>query len=151
MPKKFYSIRLEVPVSHPECSRVFAILAWLRKRGLESEVNEVEDSTPPEPKTYFIGSEYGKISPLRDKLMKALKELGPSKTRDLSVHLGWSYRNTSAHLGRLGKIGLAIRGPQCVWELVPLGETIPRVGEDSPLTPVVDTNGNGTLEVNYAK
>lgn len=120
MSTKFYSIRVEVPVHHEGWPQVLALLGWLKGQGVDSEVNEVTVSTPPQPKSYyFTESEWGRVSIPRGQVLRALRELGPSKTADLAAHLGWEFQRTAKHLSALGKGGLVIRATHWLWALAP--------------------------------
>lgn len=119
---------------------MLAFLGWLKGQGIDSEVNTVTVSTPPRPKSYFVDTEWGRMSPTRDQVVKALRELGPSRTKVIAAHLGWDFQRTSSQLSKLGKLGLAVRKGRCVWELVPAGTVVvPRIG--SSQGPASDHSG----------
>ena len=99
---------------------MLAFLGWLKGQGIDSEVSTVTVSTSPEPKSYyFTDSEWGRVSIPRGQVLRALRELGPSKTVDLAAHLGWEFQRAAKHLSALGKSGLVVRATHWLWALAP--------------------------------
>lgn len=107
MASKFYSVRFDIPSHHEKWPEVVAFLAYLKKVGIDSEVNTVTVSTPPAPGSHFIS----------DAVVDALKLLGPSRTRMLAKHLGWESRRVGAHLNNLKRRGVVTHAGQCLWAL----------------------------------
>ena len=119
MASKFYSVRFEIPSHHAKWPDVIAFLSYLKKAGIDSEVNTVTVSTPPAPRDYFIS----------DEVVVALEALGPSKTSVLASHLGWDTKRVGSHLNHLRRRGIVLHAGRCFWALAPR-EDAPRVVAD---------------------